>query len=100
GVAVELQERRDRPHAILDVAMKQDPALAGDVGAEQDVEVVHLPGEQGPPTDPTNGNAVRAIVTRVGVVFALRIVELRRAGFDDHVASRPLSKITPRPGYR
>ena len=65
-VAIELKERRDRPHAILDVAMKQDPALAGDVVAEQDVEVLHMPSEQGPPTDPTNGNAVRAIVTRVG----------------------------------
>ena len=91
-ITVELQERRDRLHAILDVAIKHDPALADEVVAEQDVAVVHLPGEQEPPTDPADGNAVRAVVTGVDVVLALGIVELRRAGFDDHVARRPLSK--------
>ena len=82
--------------------MKQDPTLASDVAAEQgDVEVVHLPGEQGPPTDPTNGNAVRAIVTRVDAVFALSDSRTLACRFRRSAVARgPLSKIDARLGYR
>ena len=45
GIVIQLQERRYRPYAILDVAMEQILLVAGDVAAEQDVDVVELPGE-------------------------------------------------------
>lgn len=38
-VMVEGQERGDRAHAVLDVAVEQDAALIGDVAGEQDVDI-------------------------------------------------------------
>ena len=90
GIVVELQDGRDRAHAVLDVAMKQDPALVGDVAGEQDVGVAVVPGEQAAPGRVADGDAVGAVVGRVDVVLALGIVELRRGALDDDIAlARP-----------
>ena len=93
---VEAEERGDRAHPFLDVAADHDPAFAGDVAREQQVHVVEVPGEEGSPRDPADGNAARAVIGRVDVVFALRIVELRRAPLDDHVAVGLLPEIDAR----
>src|SRR6516164_3190391 len=86
--------------AVLDVAMKHDPALAGDVAAEQNVDVVELPGEQRAPRGLADRNTIRTVIRRIDVVLALGIVELRRAGPDDDVAVRALAEIDARLGDR
>src|SRR5260370_37229301 len=60
----------------------------------------NVAGKRGRQAEPADGYAVRAIVTCVGVVFPLGIVELRRAPFDDHVAGGALSEIDARFGNR
>src|SRR5215216_4319149 len=57
----------------------------GDVVREQQVQVVEVPREEDSPCDPSYANAAGAVIGRVDVVFPLRIVELRRAPFDDNV---------------
>ena len=73
--------------------MEHDPALTGDIAAEQDVDVVELPGKQRPPGGSADRDAVRAVVVRIDVVLALGVVELRRAALDDDVSARALAEI-------
>src|SRR6266540_7529545 len=75
----------DGAHTFLDVAADHDPAVASDVVREQQVQVVEVPREEDSPRDPSYANAAGAVIGRVDVVFPLRIVELRRAPFDDNV---------------
>ena len=88
GVVVEAQERGDRAYPFPDVAAEHDPAVAGDVAREQQVHILEVPGEEDSPRDPAHGNAARAVIGRVDIIFPLRIVELRRAPLDDDVAVR------------
>ena len=61
GIVVEAEERSDRAHPLLDVPMEQDPALVGDVAAEQDVGIAEIPGEQScVAPGPADGDTVRA----------------------------------------
>ena len=43
------------------------------------LHVVEVPGEEDSPRGPAHGNAARAVINRVDIVFPLRIVEFRRA---------------------
>jgi hypothetical protein len=82
---VETQEGGDRPYPLLDGTTKHDPAGVGDIVADQDVQVLEIPREQHPSSNPTHGHTARALVGRVDVVFPIRIVELRGAPPDDDV---------------
>ena len=71
GVMVQAEEGGNCANAILDVATDKNAALARDVIGEQDVQVVEIPGEEGPPHHSANSDAVRTLVGRVNVVVAL-----------------------------
>jgi hypothetical protein len=92
GVVIKLQERRDRLHTILNVAMEHDPAVVDDVAAEQDVDVVQIPGEQRSPNSPVDIDAVHTVIICVDVVLSRGIIEFRRAALNDHVPPAPWPK--------
>src|SRR5271169_5279242 len=80
--------------------MEQNPALAGDVTAEQDVDVVEIPSEQCSPGGSPDWDSILAVICCIDVLFSLGIVELRRATFDDHVIVGALAKIDAWLSYR
>src|SRR5215469_5521662 len=84
-VAVEDEERGDRPHPVLNVATEHDPTVASDIAGQQQVWVLEIPREEGSASDPANGDPARASIGRVNIVCPLGIVELRGASLDDDV---------------
>ena len=85
GIVVEAKERSNRPYPVLDGTAEHDATVAGNVAADQNVQVLEIPREQHSSSDPVHGDPARALVDSVDIVFAIRIVELRSAAFDDDV---------------
>src|SRR3984893_6103234 len=85
GVPVEAEERGNRPHPVLNGPTEHDPTVAGDIAAEQQVQVLKIPCEEGSSSDSAHRDPARARVSRVDVVCPLRIIALRGAPLDDDV---------------
>src|SRR5262249_54401861 len=85
-IAIKVQERGDRVHPFPDLTAHHDPTLVRDIARQQEVYVTEVPGKQVLPPEAPNGDAAGAIVARVNIIFALRIVELRRTSFDYDIA--------------
>src|SRR6266567_4381338 len=45
GIVVEAKERSNRPYPVLDGTAEHDPTVAGNVAADQDVQVLEIPRE-------------------------------------------------------
>src|SRR5208283_5384889 len=65
GVMVQAEEGGNCPNAVLDVATEQNTTFARDVVGEEDVQVVEIPGEEGPSRYSADGDPVRAFVISV-----------------------------------
>jgi hypothetical protein len=69
GVVVQVKEWGDCLHAVLNVAPEENLGRTRDITAEQYVYVAEIPGEEHLWGDSANGNAGRAVVDAVNVVF-------------------------------
>ena len=97
-VVVVAQERRDRGHAIRDVAVIQHAAVGGDVVAEQNLQRLEADAEEQPPGEAADAHAVGAAVDRLDVLFpfGLRVVKLLCVRVHEHVVVRQLAEVDAR----
>ena len=93
GVAIEDEERRDLADPVLDLAPELDPAVLVQVVRDQKVDVELVPGIDQPLERGVEQHAAVAVVARVDVVVALRIVELAHARVDEPVAQLLLAVV-------
>ena len=84
-ILVQEKKGREGSHPILEAPTDENPALAGEVTAQQDVDVVKVPCEEQFAREPAHAYAVSPVVEAVNIVLSFRIVELGRARFDDDV---------------
>ncbi len=96
GIAVVFQERGDRRGARLDVPLELQPGLAGDRVREDDPRVLELDRVDQFPERRAELNAATAVVGRVDVLAALRVVELPGSGVDDGEVRGRLAVVDPR----
>src|SRR5262249_60980868 len=85
-IAIKTEERGDRVHRFPDVAADHNPALVRDIARQQEIYVTEVPGKEVLPPEGPKRDATGAIVARVNIIFALRIVELRSTSFDYDIA--------------
>src|SRR5215210_3846852 len=71
GIAVKAEERSNRCHALLDGPTEHDPALGGDVAADQNVGISEIPREERSSSRTAHWDPTDAAVWRINVVFAL-----------------------------
>ena len=92
-IAVAIEERRDVPDAVLDIAPNHDLAVLNDILGDEQVDVAEEDAEQQASEKSRDRHAARSAVVRKNVVCALGIVELGRRRIDHRVIVARLAKI-------
>mgnify|MGYP003693694633 CR=1 FL=1 len=100
-IGIEGEERRERLHAIADVAPHQQPALRRDVVAERQLrQVAAIERDQQTPEESAEDDPAGALVRRQAVGLALRVVELLLPRLDVDVGVGELAEVDLRPRHR
>ena len=93
GVVVELEERRDLAHPLLDAPVDHDPTVRGQVVREEDLRLAEPDRERHLAEPRGDGHPALPAVGRVHVLVAGGVVELLRARADEDVGVRDLAVV-------
>ena len=96
GVLVEVEERRQLPHPVVNPAVVEDAALRGEVVRQRDAQGRETRREQELAPERAQRNAALALVGRVDVLVAGRVIELARLGVHEHVVVGHFAEVDPR----
>ena len=97
-VFVVSQKRCDRRQPVGDVAMVENPALGGNVVAEENLQRLKPDAEQDLSSEAADHDAVFARIGGLDVLIALGIVKFLRLGVDEHIVVRQLAEVDARLG--
>jgi hypothetical protein len=95
-VPVEGKERRDRRHALHDVAVEDDAALGRQVLAQQELERLEAAREEQLAGQSAHRHSASPGIALEDIVVAAREVELAGVGADKHMVVRELAEVDGR----